>query len=553
MGPGGAQPPATTMSTDLSAIGKALAVAHGLRIARGEPPPGDRPRSVGEIIDRWVLDRPDAPALIDRVETLSFGQADELANRTASRLVDLGVGPGDRVAVSLPNLNDIVVLFLAAQRMGAIWVGINRVLAGPEKRYVLADAGASVFLGDPEMVAQVESVRADLPDLRHIVTVDPADAGSSWRREVATFAARRPDVRVDPFGPAAIAYTSGTTGFPKGVVHSQHNMVVAGSDTRPTVGLVHHRTGVVLPLSILNLMILGPVLSWQSGGTSIPIDRVDTAGLVARVHRDQVEAFSAAPVMVHDLLFEPGIDPNHLSSLVALGVGGAGAPAALHERYIARFGHDFAMGYGLTEAPTAVTRTDPDSPGPPGNTGRELPQVRVRIFDEHDNELPVGTEGEVVVGAAVEGEWAGVYTPMLGYWGRPDATDSALRGGWLHTGDIGYLTDDASLVVIDRRNDLIIRGGSNVYPAEVERVIANDPTVAEVSVVGKPDERLGEVVVAFVLPAPGTSVDTEALAARCRAELAHYKVPVEWHVVDAMPRNAMGKVIKAKLRDRLGL
>jgi acyl-CoA synthetase (AMP-forming)/AMP-acid ligase II len=156
--------------------------------------------------------------------------------------------------------------------------------------------------------------------------------------------------------------------------------------------------------------------------------------------------------------------------------------------------------------------------------------------------------GEVCVGPADEGEWAGVYTPMLGYWGKPDATAEALRDGWLHTGDLGHLDERGNLFIADRRNDLIIRGGANVYPAEVERVLHAHPHVADCAVIGRPDARLGEIVVAFVQPVAGVELDREALAAHCRAELARYKVPVEWHPVDEFPRNAMRKIVKPELR-----
>jgi long-chain acyl-CoA synthetase len=209
------------------------------------------------------------------------------------------------------------------------------------------------------------------------------------------------------------------------------------------------------------------------------------------------------------------------------------------------------VGYGLTEAPTAVTMTDPASAPVAGSAGRALPHVRIVILDDHGREAAPGEVGEICVGPTLDGPWAGVYTTMLGYWNRPEASAAALQGGLLHTGDLGFLDADGELFVQDRRHDLVIRGGANVYPAEVERVLHDDPRVAACAVVGRPDERLGERVVAFVELAPGAVLDEDELRIHCTERLARYKVPEEFVFVDAFSRNAMGKIKKVELRARV--
>jgi acyl-CoA synthetase (AMP-forming)/AMP-acid ligase II len=251
------------------------------------------------------------------------------------------------------------------------------------------------------------------------------------------------------------------------------------------------------------------------------------------------------------LLTHPEVAEADLASLTTPGVGGADCPDVFRDLYRARYGTEVTVGYGLTEAPTAVTMSDPAAPPVPGGAGTALPHVRIVIVDDADREVPAGEVGEICVAPRTDGPWAGVYTPMLGYWNQPEATAAALRGGMLHTGDLGCVDAQGELFVRDRRHDLVIRGGANVYPAEVERVLHGDPRVAACAVVGRPDPRLGERVVAFVEPAPGAMLTTDELADRCRAELAAYKVPEEWHVVEAMPRNAMNKILKRELRDRL--
>ncbi len=469
----------------------------------------------------------------------------------------MGVGSGDRVAASLPNDDAIVIAFLGAMRLGAIWVGLNRPLAAPEKAYMLRDAQVSVFLGDSAMVDEIRSCRHELPDLQRIVTVDPGSEDDEWVPALAGGAADDgvgSGSAVDPHAPAAIAYTSGTTGFPKGAVHTQHNLLLPGrvaalragrpSTERPAV------MGVALPLTILNLMILGPLAAYQAEAAVVAMDRIDAVGMAGWIEREQVTTFAAVPAMVHDLLTHPEVTDDMLTSIEAIGVGGADMPEAFRRLYQERFGRRVGTGYGLTEAPTSVTGEDVTEPAIAGTCGRALPQVRIHILDDEGVELPPGELGEVCVGPSEEGDFRDTYRPMLGYWNRPAETAAALRGGLLHTGDLGVLDDDGNLFIKDRRNDLIIRGGANVYPAEVERVLHDVPEVAACAVIGEPDERLGERVVAFVeRRASETDVDEASLLEHCRANLARYKVPETITFVSGFERTPMGKIRKTVLRD----
>ena len=363
---------------------------------------------------------------------------------------------------------------------------------------------------------------------------------------------------VDPFAPAAIAYTSGTTGFPKGAVHTQHNLLLPGRVAAlraagPAAGLAAARPavmGVALPLTILNLMILGPLAAYQAGAAVVAMDRIDAVGMADWIEREQVTTFAAVPAMVHDLLTHPEVTDDMLASIEAIGVGGADMPEAFRRLYEERFGRRVGTGYGLTEAPTSVTGEDVTGPPVQGTCGRALPQVRIHILDDEGVELPVGELGEVCVGPSEEGDFRDTYRPMLGYWNRPPETAAALRGGLLHTGDLGVLDEDGNLFIKDRRNDLIIRGGANVYPAEVERVLHDAPGVSACAVIGEPDERLGERVVAFVeLEPKARIVDEASLLEHCRVNLARYKVPETVTFVSGFDRTPMGKIRKTVLRD----
>ena len=513
--------------------------AAGLAPPSRRPEIPGRPQSVAEVLDPVLARDPDRTALVGRRGRLSFAELDVAANRAAAALRAQGIAPGDRIACCLPNDVDLVIAFLGAMRLGAIWVGVNRVLAPPEKAYLLEDSGAALLLATGEIRDELRSFGAQL------VSIDVDD----WRARCARqSAARRPDVEIDPWGPAAIAYTSGTTGHPKGAVHSQHNILLPGA---VTADLRTYPEGVaqgtVLPLTILNLIVLGPAQAWQNGCACVAMDRIDAVGVAEWIEQERIGSFAAVPTVIHDLLTHPDVRPEQLASFTQPMVGGATCPEEFRALYRARFGRDVSIGYGMTEAPTAVTRADGAPVEKPGLCGLALPQVEISIRDDAGRALPPGEEGEICVGPARAGRFAGLYTPMLGYWRKPEATARALRDGIYYSGDIGVLEQGGTLYIRGRRSELILRGGANVYPAEVERVLQEHPAVAECAVFGVPDRRLGERVVAVIVLAPGASASAEALQAHCAAQLARYKVPERLAFVDSMPRNAMSKIVKRAL------
>ena len=520
--------------------------AHGLRPPSRRPEIPGRPQTVAEVLDPVLGSEPDTLALVGRHGRYSFAELDAEANRAAAALRALGAEPGDRVAACLPNDAPIVVAFLACMRLGAIWVGINRPLAPREKGHILRDSGAKVLLAAPEVLEGLAVETAEA--LKERVVVAPGQPEDEWAPRLAESPAESPGSPPDAWGPAAIAYTSGTTGLPKGAVHSQHNILLPGAvaaleGTYP-MGVPQ---AAVLPLTILNIVVLGPVHAWQHHAPSVACDRIDAVGLADWVERERVGSFAAVPTVIHDLLTHPEVRPEQLTSLTQPLVGGAECPEEFRRLYRERFGRDVAIGYGMTEAPTSVTRAD-DAPQPqPGLCGKALPQVEISVRDAEGRPLPAGEEGEICVGPARHGRWAGVYTPMLGYWDRPEASAEALADGVYHTGDVGVLESDGTLFIRGRRNELILRGGANVYPAEVERVLLEHPAVAEVAVLGVPDTRLGERVAAVVCLEPGAAIDEDGLRSHCRDLLARYKVPDRIAFVDVLPRNAMSKVVKREL------
>jgi acyl-CoA synthetase (AMP-forming)/AMP-acid ligase II len=486
------------------------------------------------VLDLALADDPEREALVTATQRLSYADLDRQADRAAHALRALGVGLGDRVAAALPNDADVVIAFHGAMRLGAVWVGVNRALAPPEKRFLLSDCGATLLLCDDAV-----------PDLG-VRVVDLA----TWRAAVDAASDGPIGVDVDPFAPAGIAYTSGTTGHPKGAVHSQHNLLTPGAVLVHTRGYGPElRKGDCFPFTILNMAVLTTLLVSQAGGCSIVMDRIDAEGVAAWIRREQVTTWNGPPALLHSLATMDSVAASDLASLDEVWTGGADCPEAIRAAFEAKFGLPVLATYGLSEAPTVVAIDPRGGPHVAGSSGRPLPHLRVRIAGPDGATLPAGETGEVCVGPA-GGRSAddAEYRLMLGYWERPEATAEALAGGELHTGDLGFLDPDGNLHIRDRKSLVIIRGGANVYPAEVERVLLEAPGVAACAVLGVPDERLGERVVAVVeLAAVDTGLDEDAVRAHCLANLAKYKVPERFVVVEAFPRNAMGKIIRKEL------
>jgi long-chain acyl-CoA synthetase len=490
------------------------------------------PRTIAELFAPVLRDDPDRELLVTRSGRWTYAAFDRLANRAAYALASLGVQRGDRVAGALPNDVDVVAAFHGAMRLGAVWVGVNRALAPPEKQYLLDDSATSLLLCDDATAEQLGA-----PSGVQVVVVGDGAAGAVWRDAMNAAAEEQVDAPVDPLAPAGIAYTSGTTGYPKGAVHSQYNLLLPGAVLVASRGHGSElRKGDSLPLTILNMQVLTSLLVAQAGATSVIMDRIDAVGVAEWIRAERVTLWNGPPAVLFSLATMDEVRPDDLASLEEVWVGGADCPAAIRVAFERKFGVPVTHTYGLSEAPTVVTIEGRDGPRVEGAAGRALPHLDVQIVD-----------GEVCVGPTTTGEWAGAYRTMLGYWQREEANAEALADGILHTGDLGDLDADGFLHLRDRKSLVIIRGGANVYPAEVERVVHDVDGIAACAVMGVPDARLGERVVAAVELVPGAKVTEQQLTAHCLANLAKYKVPERWVFVDAFPRNSMGKIQRREL------
>ena len=485
------------------------------------------PASIAAVLDDALATRPDAPAVEAASGVWSYAELHDRARRAAGALWSLGVRPGDRVAACLPNDLDIVAAFHGAQRIGAVWAGIGEALAAGEQEDLHGICEPAVVLAGPRCKLTSKDC------------VDPEQWAALLDRDETA-----PAVDLDRHAPAGISFTSGTSGRPKAVVHSQHNMLLPGAVLVATRGYGPDlRKGDSFALTIINLMVLSTLLTAQAGGCAVIMDRRDVAGVAEWISSRRVTVWNGAPAQLHDLAARPQAD---LSSLREVWSGGSDTPDAVRDAFAEAHGIVPRATYGLTEAPTIVSIDPPGDQWRPRASGRVQPHLDVAAYDDDGRRLPPGTLGELRVSAASEGPWAGAWTPLLGYWENGGVRPA--EPGPLATGDIGTVDEDGWLSVLDRKKLVIIRGGANVYPLEVERVIASHPDVVRVAVCPVPDERLGQRVAALV-ETTAPALDVDGLKELCRRELASYKVPEIWTKVDALPLNAMGKVRRADLPD----
>ncbi|NKQ51609.1 acyl--CoA ligase [Amycolatopsis sp. K13G38] len=479
------------------------------------------------MLDKALAARPHEPAIEAASGVWTYAGLDERARAAAGALWSLGVRPGDRVAACLPNDLPIVAAFHGAQRIGAIWAGIGEALAPAEQQALHDLCAPKVVLAGPRC---------------HIHSPGRVDP-DRWAALVAS-ARPRPPIRLNPDAPAGIAFTSGTSGRPKAVVHSQRNLLLPGAVLVATRRWGPDlRKGDSFPLTILNLLVLSTLLTAQAGGCAVVMDRRDTHGVADWIASRRVSVWNGAPAQLYDLARHPGLD---LGSLCEVWSGGGDTPETVCRDFAAAHGLVPRLTYGLTEAPTVVSIDPPGTLSRPGASGRVLPQYDVAAYDDSGTRLRPGELGELRLAGAVPWAW----TPMLGHWERGRVHPAG--PGPIATGDIGTVDADGWLTVLDRKKLVIVRGGANVYPLEVERVIAKHPHVAKVAVCPVPDDRLGQRVAAVVETA-GPPLDEPALSELCRRELAAYKVPEIWSQVDALPVNAMGKVDRTRLADLVGL
>jgi len=467
---------------------------------------------------------------------LCFREVDQRADRLRAVLADLGVGAGDRLALLARNSAEYLEIHVAAMRAGAILVPLNFRLAPAELAYILGNCQPRLLICGSDLA----DTAAEL-DVRHRLTL-----GDSYESALATAAppsGTPPAMAAD--APNLILYTSGTTGRPKGAVISNHALFarIHGNLFEYQIS-ADDRFLQCLPLFHIAANVTSSYAF--AGATNVLLADFSAAAVLDIIPRERITTALLVPTMINTVINHPQIHQTDLSSLRTVAYGASPIPPAVLRRALDLFGCEFLQLFGMTEtsACTVLRRQDHDPDGHPerlASAGTESLGFAVRIVDDQDQDVAQGAVGEVICrGPAV----------MDGYWNAPGPSAEALRGGWMHTGDLGYRDASGYLFVTDRKKDMIISGGENVYPREVEDVLFEHPDVREAAVIGVPDDRWGERVHAILVAAEGVVLDPDAVLVFVRSRLAGYKVPKTAEIVPELPKNATGKVLKTQLRQR---
>jgi long-chain acyl-CoA synthetase len=505
--------------------------------------------------------RPTAEAVVCGSRRLTYAELDALASRVANGLCTLGLEPGDHVALTCPNLPYFPIVYFGILKAGCVVVPLNVLLKPREIAYHLQDSEARAYFcfeGTPELPMGQWGREAfdQVEGCRHFVrlTIDPAALAPGGERTFAGFIGPEPGtfppVPTRGDDTAVILYTSGTTGQPKGAELTHANLALNAFVTS-TLGhsFFDHAPGawnaslVTLPLFHSFGQVTQMAVAAIQGSAIVLLPRFEPAAVLDAMRRERVYHWAGVPTMFWTLLEHvnaTGADVGDIRRTLRFCTsGGSAMPVELMRRFEDTFGVRILEGYGLSETSPVATFNHAERPSKPGTVGTPILGVEVAVVDDQDRPVPAGEVGEVVIRG---------HNIMKGYYKRPAETAEAMRGGWFHTGDLGRIDADGYLAIVDRKKDMIIRGGFNVYPREVEEVLMKHPGVSLCAVVGVPDERLGEEVKAFVVPAAGAEVTEAALVEWCRRELAAYKVPRLVEFRDSLPMTATGKVLKRALR-----
>ncbi|SPA39658.1 AMP-dependent synthetase and ligase [Cupriavidus taiwanensis] len=507
-----------------------------------------------QALHRSMQQRPDKIAVRFDGRTLTYAELGGRVARLAGALRKLGVAEGERVAMFSLNSARYIEYYMAVPWAGAVLNPVNIRWSAAEIAYSLKDSGTSVLIVDDPFTAVAQKVVAECPTVRHVIYAGDGEtpAGMLNYESLVADSAPMDDAYRHGDDLAGIFYTGGTTGFPKGVMLS-HTNLISSAFNQPMAGTLDESVVMMHVMPMFHLACFASINAvFLVGGTHVAMSAFDPGRMMETIAQDRVTALLLAPTMIQMGLDWMDQHPGRaaeldLSSLNSLRYGASPMTPALLERTRQTFPEvRFAQGYGMTELAPVATLLGPEyhdaaaqANGRMYSVGRPAHTVEVKVVDPEGNEVPRGTVGEIIVRGP---------NVMLGYWNQPQATADAIRNGWMHTGDGGYMDQDGFLFLVDRLKDMIISGGENVYSAEVEKALASHPAVAQSAVIGVPHEKWGESVHAVVVLRQGESATLESIQSHCRERIAGYKIPRSVEFVDALPLSSVGKVLKNELR-----
>lgn len=500
---------------------------------------------------------PDRTAIVLGDTRLTYAQVDQFANMCANLLVARGIGPGDKVALSCPNLPYFSIVYYGILKAGATVVPLNILLKGREVAYHLADSGAKAYFcfeGTPELpIGQAghEGFTAtDGCEEFFVITADlgaasPIEGTETMAQAMGAYGAEFTDAEVADDATAVVLYTSGTTGQPKGAELTHDNMrsnALVGKELFGADGDRPDSVMCVLPLFHSFGQTVCQNMPFAFGGTVVMLPRFDAEAALQLFARERITFFAGVPTMYWGLLGaldDAGVDVHAIAEQLRVAVaGGSALPVEVHREFERRFGVVILEGYGLSETSPVASFSIFGEAARPGSIGVPIPGVEMKLIKDDWSQVAPGEVGEI----AIKGP-----NVMKGYLGRPDATAEAIRDGWFRSGDLARTDDDGWYYIVDRSKDMIIRGGFNVYPREIEEVLLTHPAVSLVAVIGVPNDSHGEEIKAVVIPAAGSTTTEAELVAWAKEQLAAYKYPRIVEFVESIPMTATGKILKREL------
>jgi long-chain acyl-CoA synthetase len=511
---------------------------------------------VKSLIARAAREYPDNLALVYKSARMTFKDLDQASNRLAHGILQLGIRKGDRVGMFLHNHCEFIETDFALSKTGIVRVPLNIRLAPQDHEYMLNDSGANTLIFDESFTETVQKLMPALKTVKHFIRVSEGLSGAGIPNAVAfedllnNPSVDEPSVEIDEADLHTLFYTSGTTGKPKGAILTQKSWANVAINLVLDYGPVTQQDVILntQPLSHGAGFFVLPF--FIRGAANVLIPEVKPLIVFETIQREKVTVLKLVPTVLYQLTESPEKTLYDLSSLHSIIYGGSPSAAPRLKDAIRFFGKKIVQLYGQAEAPMCISvlsKEDHHIDGPEevvkrlSSAGKPCLNVDVRVVNEDDREAPPGVVGEV----AVRG-----YHMMKGYWNLPEATAEVMRNGWIHTGDMGYFDAKGFLFLVDRKRDVIISGAFNIYPKEIEDVIAAHPKVKEAAVIGVPDEKWGEAVKAVVVPKAGESVTEQEIIDHCRDQMAGFKKPKSVDVVGELPRNPYGKVLKTVLRER---
>ncbi|HOG06629.1 MAG: long-chain fatty acid--CoA ligase [Syntrophales bacterium] len=474
---------------------------------------------------------------------ITYRELDEGSNRVANGLLKLGVRKGERVCILMDNSPEFYEAYFGIIKIGAIAGPVNCWWQTGEIQYLLNDSGAVALFCDHVYRGHVDKILDGTPALKHVIEREATDDRFLKFEDLRALAADLTPVGIDLDDVATIVYTSGTTGNPKGVLLTHRN-ILTNSWQASLLANIDENDVIMcfLPLFHVNGLVITGTSPLSKGSQIILRRNFSASEFWECVAKYRVSIFSGVPTVYQILLNTPGFEGVDVSSLRYGVCGAAPMPVEAIRKFEETFNMIIIEGYGLTEGTAGATANPIDGVRKIGSIGIPFAESEIRLFDEQDREVSQGEVGEI----CIKGDHV-----MKGYFNKPEETAQTLRGGWLHTGDMAYKDEEGYLFIVDRKKEMIIRGGENIYPKELEGIIYRHPQVMEVAVVGSPDPIYGEEVMACLVLHPGQALTEEAFKDWCRANMASYKVPKYVDIRTALPKNILGKILKKELKSAL--